>query len=67
MNKGAIAALALALTMGSAIAADLPSYKAPPPPPPLWTGFYVGLNAGGTWSSSNSTRLELVSALGVGR
>ena len=55
-----IAALALALT-GSAFAADLPSYKAPlpppPPPPPLWTGFYVGLNAGGVWSDSNSVNL----------
>jgi outer membrane immunogenic protein len=52
-----VAALVLALT-GSALAADLPSYKAPPPPPlpppPLWTGFYVGLNAGGTWANSNS-------------
>ncbi|NUJ79137.1 porin family protein [Methylocystis sp. FS] len=55
-----VAALVVALT-GSALAADLPSYKAPPPPPlpppPLWTGFYVGLNAGGTWSSSNTVRL----------
>jgi len=45
---------ALALT-GAAFAADL---RAPPPvippPPPLWTGLYVGINAGGTWSSSNS-------------
>ena len=52
-----VAALMVALT-GSALAADLPSYKAPPPaplpPPPLWTGFYVGLNAGGTWANSNS-------------
>jgi outer membrane immunogenic protein len=44
---------------GSALAADLPHYKAPPPPPPppppMWTGFYVGLNAGGTWAQSNST------------
>ncbi|MGD9657811.1 MAG: outer membrane protein [Methylocystis sp.] len=52
-----VAALALALT-GSAFAADLPHYKAPlpppPPPPPLWTGFYVGLNAGGTWANNNS-------------
>jgi outer membrane immunogenic protein len=49
----------LALTAGSALAADLPSRKAapvlppPPPPPPMWTGFYVGLNAGGTWANSN--------------
>jgi outer membrane immunogenic protein len=54
-----VAALAVALT-GSALAADLPRYKAPPPPPlpppPLWTGFYVGLNAGGTWGNNNNIR-----------
>ncbi len=58
-----VAALMVALT-GSALAADLPSYKAPPPPPlpppPLWSGFYVGLNAGGTWTSSNSTQVGTV-------
>jgi len=47
------AAIALALSAGSALAADLPSRKAPvevpPPSPPLWTGLYVGLNAGGTF------------------
>ncbi len=47
-----------ALAMGSASAADLgrPVYKAPPPPlPPVisWTGWYVGLNAGGAWSNDN--------------
>jgi outer membrane immunogenic protein len=37
---------------GAALAAEpLPP---PPPPPPLWTGFYLGANAGGTWSSSNT-------------
>ena len=45
------AASAMALTQ-IASAADLPR-KAPPaplPPPPFsWTGFYVGLNAGGSW------------------
>jgi len=58
MKKVSLVA-ALALTAGSALAADLPSSKAPPmlpppPPPPMWTGFYVGLNAGGTWNSGNS-------------
>ena len=52
MNRAVFAALALALTAGSSIAADLPSHKAPPPyipPPPImtWTGFYAGLNLGG--------------------
>ncbi|ARN81107.1 outer membrane protein [Methylocystis bryophila] len=50
-------ALSLALT-ASAFAADLPINKGPaiipPPPPPTWTGFYVGLNAGGTFSNSQS-------------
>jgi outer membrane immunogenic protein len=32
-------------------------YKAPPPSPPVrnWTGFYVGLNAGGLWSRVDET------------
>jgi outer membrane immunogenic protein len=51
-------ALSLALT-ASAFAADLPSRKAPiiaPPPPPMtWTGFYVGLNAGGGFGAGGST------------
>jgi outer membrane immunogenic protein len=58
-------AMALA---GAALAADL---RAPPPvilpPPPIftWTGFYVGLNAGGTWSNSareNTTAVPLFAA-----
>ena len=61
MKRLAYSAAILALSIGSALAADLPSYKAPPPPPPppppLWTGFYVGLNAGYTWSNSNNTVL----------
>ena len=60
MKKISFAALALAVSTGSALAADLPSRKAPvllPPPPPTWTRFYVGLNAGGTWANNNATRL----------
>ena len=53
-----VSALALALSSGSAFAADLPSrkeapvYVPPPPPPPLWTGFYGGLNIGGGWDAN---------------
>ena len=43
---------AMALT-GAALAAE-PAPAPPPPPPPAWTGLYVGLNAGGTWSSSTT-------------
>ncbi|MBY6240237.1 outer membrane protein [Methylosinus sp. Sm6] len=49
----ATAAFIAALTAGSAIAADLPSRRLPllppPPPPPLWSGFYLGFNAGATF------------------
>ena len=60
MNKKTVvgAGLALALSAGSAFGADLPHQKAPPyippPPPLLWTGFYVGLNAGYDFGGSNS-------------
>jgi outer membrane immunogenic protein len=51
-------ALALALSAGSALGADLPSIKGPPPPPPppppLWTGFYAGLNAGYGWGATTN-------------
>ena len=55
-------AIALA---GAALAADLPSRAPPPvylPPPPIftWTGLYVGLNAGGTWTNNNSVRTTAV-------
>lgn len=46
-----------ALSASSALAADLPSRKAPVVPPasaPLWTGFYAGLNAGYGWGTNNN-------------
>ena len=52
------AAIALALSTGSALAADLPYRKEAPPvyiaPAPVatWTGFYGGLNIGGGWASN---------------
>lgn len=51
----------LILATGSAIAADLPAQKSPPvaaAPAPMWTGFYAGLNAGGTWSNSSNVQLS---------
>ncbi|WP_363349133.1 outer membrane beta-barrel protein [Methylocystis echinoides] len=60
MRRMLISAAVSALVAGSAFAADLPSRKGPPvlppppPPPPMWTGFYVGLNAGGTWAASGN-------------
>ncbi len=60
MKKFGLAAAAVALCAGSALAADLPSrkdapvYAPPPPPAPMWTGFYGGLNAGYGWGTSNN-------------
>jgi outer membrane immunogenic protein len=52
LMTGAFGLLAL-----PAMAADLaPIYKAPAPAC-IWCGFYVGLNAGGTWSDNNSVNV----------
>ena len=47
------------LMSGSAVAADLGDSKYIPPPPPLfvWTGWYVGLSAGGTWADIDGDAL----------
>ena len=44
---------AMALS-GAALAAEPAPVPPPAPPPPQWSGFYVGGNAGGTWSNNNS-------------
>src|SRR5580704_15427107 len=59
---------AIAVT-GAALAADLPSRAPPPvflPPPPIftWTGLYAGLNAGYTWSNSNTVNTATADLFG---
>jgi outer membrane immunogenic protein len=71
MKRLFLSVAALALTVGAAFAADLPARKGPPvlpppPPPPMWTGFYAGVNAGGTWANSNSLTIG-VTPLGFDR
>jgi outer membrane immunogenic protein len=55
MKSLKIAASLFLLTSTSALAADLPSIKSVPvvAPTPIWTGFYAGLNAGGTWANNS--------------
>jgi outer membrane immunogenic protein len=60
LRKFLMATVAASAMVGSAYAADLPSRRAPPPaylpPVPIftWTGFYVGVNAGGAFSANNN-------------
>ena len=56
--KGVAIAALTAVGAVAAQAADLPTRKEAPapvfvPPPFTWTGFYVGLNAGGIWPSGS--------------
>jgi outer membrane immunogenic protein len=58
MNRLLIAGIgAAALQSASAFAADMPSpapvHKAAPAPLFNWTGFYLGVNGGGTWGRTN--------------
>jgi outer membrane immunogenic protein len=57
---------AFALT-GAAFAADLPSRAPPPvflPPPPMWTGFYLGMNAGYEWGANNTVNTATADLFG---
>lgn len=55
--------LAAYLTLGviamsvPAFAADMPLKAPPPPPAPMWTGWYVGGNIGGSFGTAHDTAL----------
>ena len=58
MKKFVAALFTVALSAASASAADMAArYTKAPLVAPIynWTGFYVGLNAGGAWNESNVT------------
>ena len=61
MRKLSMTIAAVALSLGSASAADLPArapaYVAAPAPVLLWNGGYVGFNVGYGWSSVSATYL----------
>ena len=56
MNKILMLAVVATTFSGSTFAADLASVKSAPGPipQPLWSGFYAGLNTGGTWGAGGS-------------
>jgi outer membrane immunogenic protein len=56
---GTVALFALSAG-GSALAADMPVYRAPPPPPPSynWSGAYLGFNIGGQSSEVERAFLD---------
>ncbi len=61
MKKFLLSAASLVALTNAVLAADLPSRKEPvipPPPPPMWTGFHVGVNAGGIWNNNNSIQVN---------
>ena len=69
MKKILLASVALMLSAGSALAADLPRRAAPPPvftPVPVftWTGFYAGFNAGYGFDTSSNSNVPTVLGLG---
>lgn len=55
MRRSLIAASVIGFLASTPVLAADMALKAPPPPAPAfsWTGFYIGLNAGGAWGTAN--------------
>src|ERR1700730_4457235 len=70
LRRTLFASAGVMVLAGAALAADLPSRAPPPvylPPPPVftWTGLYIGINAGYTWSNSNIVDTDAVSVSSI--
>jgi len=66
-----LSAAMLVVGGSAALAADLPTRKAPPAPmvyvqPYSWTGFYAGLNAGAVWNTGNTDIVGSSGFVGLG-
>lgn len=64
----AVSLLVVAAPISAASAADMPLKAPPAPPPPVatWTGFYLGVDAGGTWFNQSATWNPLPSSAAFG-
>jgi outer membrane immunogenic protein len=60
-------ALFIATPLSVASAADMPLKAPPPPPPPVysWTGFYLGGNVGGAWTSEQFSTADPFNSFGL--
>lgn len=56
MKKAALGIAVIGALLGTpALAADMPLKAPPAPPPPLWTGWYIGANIGGSFGTATQT------------
>jgi outer membrane immunogenic protein len=57
MNKLVLAIVGLGVLgfTAPALGADMPLKAPPPPPAPLWTGWYIGANVGGSFGTARQT------------
>jgi outer membrane immunogenic protein len=50
-----VSSLLIAAPLSAASAADMPLKAPPPPPAPMWTGWYIGANVGGSFGRTRES------------